>query len=312
MNDIRFAFRKLRQSPAFTSIAIITLALGIGLNTAIFSLINDLFLKGLPFQEPERVLHILTKEKDRTDEFQMSEPRFMLYRDGQTIFSGFAAENQQAATVTGLGDPLSVPIFKATANWFDVLGVRPIMGRTFLPQEEEGADVAIITDRFWKARFAGNQDIIGRTIVLDGVAHTIVGVIANMPVSWTGTPNANIWTTKPMAIPGFSHERMMRGSAFLRVIGRLKPGVTLDQAKAALGTLESSYRSQFPEKSDAQNRNIIKTLPEDVTENLRPGFATLLTAVGVVLLISLRHLVQMLLVRPRGRLLAVLFPLRVL
>ncbi|PYL28018.1 MAG: hypothetical protein DMF45_10495, partial [Verrucomicrobia bacterium] len=90
MNDIRFAFRKLRQTPAFTFIAIVTLALGIGLNTAIFSLINDLFLKGLPFQEPERVLHILTKGKDRTDQFQMSAPRFMLYRDGQTIFSGFA------------------------------------------------------------------------------------------------------------------------------------------------------------------------------------------------------------------------------
>ena len=301
MNDLKFALRQLRKSPAFTLIAVVTLALGIGLNTAIFSLINDLFLKGLPFQEPERVLHILTKGKDRTDEFQMSAPRFMLYRDGQTIFSGFAAENQQAATVTGLGDPLSVPIFKATANWFDVLGVRPIMGRTFLPQEEEGADVAIITDRFWKARFAGSQDIIGKTIVLDGVAHTIVGVIANMPVSWTGTPNANIWTTKPMVIPGFSHEKMMRGSTFLRVIGRLKAGVTLDQAKAALGTLEDDYRSQFPEKGDAQFRNIIKTLPEDVTENLRPGFATMLTAVGFVLLIACSNVANLLLVRFSGR-----------
>jgi putative ABC transport system permease protein len=300
MNDLKFALRQLRKSPAFTAIAVITLALGIGLNTAIFSLISALFLKGLPFQEPERVLHILTKGKDRTDEFQMSAPRFMLYRDGQTIFSGFAAENQQAATVSGLGDPLSVPIFKATANWFDVLGVRPIMGRTFLPQEEEGADVAIITDRFWKARFAGSQDIIGKTIVLDGVAHTIVGVIAKMPVSWTG-PNADVWTTKPMIIPGFSYEKMMRGSAFLRVIGRLKPGVTLDQAKAALGTLEDSYRSQFPEKGDAQARNIIKTLPEDVTENLRPGFATLLTAVGFVLLIACSNVANLLLVRFSGR-----------
>src|SRR5947209_15001187 len=171
MTDLRFAFRQLVKSPGFSLLAVITLALGIGLNTAIFSLINDLFLKGLPFQEPDRVLHILTRGKDRTDDFQMSAPRFMLYRDGQTIFSGFAAENQQAATVTGLGDPLSAPIFKATANWFDVLGVRPIMGRTFLPQEEEGADVAIITDRFWKARFDGSQDIIGETIMLDGVAH---------------------------------------------------------------------------------------------------------------------------------------------
>src|SRR5438034_5015429 len=231
----------------------------------------------------------------------MSAARVMFYRVGQMIFVAVAADTQDAATVKGLGDPLSAPIFKATANWFDVLGVRPIMGRTFLPQEEEGADVAIITDRFWRARFAGSQDIIGKTIVLDGVAHTIVGVIANMPVSWTGTPNADIWTTKPMVIPGFSHERMMRGSAFLRVIGRLKAGVTLDQAKAALGTLEDNYSSQFPEKSDAQNRNIIKTLPEDVTENLRPGFATLLTAVGFVLLIACSNVANLLLVRFSGR-----------
>src|SRR5207244_11538514 len=139
MNDHRFALRQLRKSPAFTLIAVVILAVGIGANTAIFSLLNDLFLKGLPFQEPERVLHILTKGQDRTDEFQMSAPRFMLYRDGQTIFSGFAAENQEAATVTGLGDQLSVPIFKATANWFDVLGGRPNIARPSLPQEEEGA-----------------------------------------------------------------------------------------------------------------------------------------------------------------------------
>src|SRR5437660_11066702 len=167
MTDLRFALRQLVKSPGFSLVAVLTLALGIGLNTAIFSLINDLFLKGLPFQEPERVLHILTKGKDRTGEFQMSAPRFMLYRDAQTIFSGFAAENQEAATVTGLGDPLSAPIFKATANWFDVLGVRPIMGRTFLPAKEEGADVAIMTARFWTARFARSQDTVGTWIVLD-------------------------------------------------------------------------------------------------------------------------------------------------
>src|SRR5215211_9090315 len=103
ITDLRFALCQMIKSPGFIFLVVITLTLGIGLNTSIFSLINDLFLKGLPFQEPERLLHILTKGKDRTDEFQMSAPRFMLYRDAQTIFSGFTAENHVAATVTGLG-----------------------------------------------------------------------------------------------------------------------------------------------------------------------------------------------------------------
>ena len=300
MTDLRFALRQLRKSPGFTFLAVITLTLGIGLNTAIFSLINDLFLKGLPFQEPARVLHLMTRFKERTDDFPMSAPRYLHYRDGQTIFSGFAAENGLAATVSGLGDPFQVPIFKATYNYFDVLGVHPILGRTFLKEEEEGADVAIITDRFWRARFAGNPDVIGKTIALDGVAHTIVGVIPKMPVSWTG-PNVDIWTTKPLVIPGFSQERMMRGTAFLRVIGRLKPGITVDQAKAACDTLGNAYQTQFPEKIDAKVRSIVKTLPEDVTENLRPGFITLLAAVAFVLLIACSNVANLLLVRFSGR-----------
>ncbi len=202
--------------------------------------------------------------------------------------------------MTGLGDPFQVPIFKATANYFDVLGLRAVHGRTFLPEEEEGADVAVVTERFWKARLGSDPNVIGRALTLDGVAHTIVGVITTLPVSWSG-PNADIWTTKPFVIPGFSHERMMRGTAFLRAVGRLKPGVTKEQAFAALQVLENSYRSQYPEKIDAKSGTVVKTLPEDVTENLRPGFATLLAAVTFVLLIACSNVANLLLVRFSGR-----------
>jgi len=300
MTDVRFAFRQLFKSPGFTFLAVLTLALGIGLNTAIFSLINDLFLRGLPFRQPTRLLHVFSHFKEQTVDFPLSAPRFTHFRDGQTIFDGFAGENGIAATVTGLGDPFQVPIFKTTSNWFDVLGLRAIRGRTFLPQEEEGADVAVVTDRFWKGRLGGDPNVIGRALALDGVSHTIVGVIPKLPVSWTG-PNADIWTTKPFIIPGFSHERMMRGTAFLRAVGRLKPSVTFEQARAALQLLENSYRAQYPEKIDARSGTVVKTLPEDVTENLRPGFATLLAAVTFVLLIACSNVANLLLVRFTGR-----------
>ena len=143
--------------------------------------------------------------------------------------------------------------------------------------------------------------MIGRSITLDGVAHTIVGVLPNMPAQWVG-PNGNeVWTTKPFIIPGFSHERMMRGTGFLRVIGRLKPGQTFEQVRAALPSLDQSYRTQYPEKIDAQFPTIIKTLSEDVTGDLRPAFATLLAAVAFVLLIACSNVANLLLVRFSGR-----------
>ncbi len=301
--DLRFAFRQLRKSPGFTSIAVITLALGIGLNTAIFSLINDLFLRGLPFKEPSRLVHLYNSDKARDlVDVAISAPRYQLYRDGQTIFDGFAAENSFAFTLTGLGDPVQIFGGRLTSNYFDVLGVRPILGRNFLPEEEESADVALVTKNFWQKRLGGDPNVIGRAITLDGTVHTIVGVLPSMPATWFGAnPIAEVWTTKPFQIPGFSYEQMMRGAFFLRVVGRLKPGITVQQARAALPSLEQNYRTQYPNKIDTTLTTMLRTLPEDVTRNFRAGFVTLFAAVSFVLLIACSNVANLLLVRFSGR-----------
>ena len=251
MNDLKFALRQILKSPGFSALAIITLAIGIGLNTAIFSLINDLFLRGLLFKEPSRVVHLVGGDKSRgLEDVGISAPRYQHFRDGQTVFDALAGENFFLFTLTGLGDPVQVFGGRVTSNYFDVLGVRPVLGRNFLPQEQEGADVAVVTKNFWQKRLGGDSNVIGRTITLDGAAHTIVGLLPNMPATWFGAnPMAEVWTTKPFQIPGFSYERMMRGTSFLRVIGRIKPSVTLEQVKAALpsprGTQNTTTCSPF-------------------------------------------------------------------
>src|SRR5262249_14182792 len=162
--------------------------------------------------------------------------------------------------------------------------------------------VALITKNFWQKRLGGDPNVLGRSITLDGVAHTIVGVLPNMPATWFGAnPIAEVWTTKPMQLPGFSYERMMRGTSFLRVVGRMKPGVTAKQVMTALPSLDQSYRTQYPNKIDSVLTSTIRTLPEDVTNNFRAGFITLFAAVCFVLLIACSNVANLLLVRFSGR-----------
>ena len=304
ISDFKYALRTLARTPGFTIIAVVTLALAIGANTAIFSLINDLFLRGLPFKEPSRIVHMFAGDKSRNlVDIALSAPRFQHYRKGQTLFDGFAAENGFAFTMTGVGDAVQVFGGRVTSNYFDVLGVNPVLGRNFRPEEEEGADVALVTRIFWQKRLGGDPNVIGRSITLDGTPHTIVGVLPNMPVLWFG-PNpfvGEVWTTKPFQLPGFSNERLMRGTGFLRVIGRIKPGLTVEQVRAALPPLEKDYHANYSTNIDSTAETSVKTLPQDVTENIRAGFATLFAAVCFVLLIACSNVANLLLVRFSGR-----------
>ena len=299
--DIRFALRQLRKSPAFTLLSVLTLTLGIGANTAIFSLIHDLFLRGLPFHEPSRIVRIYGEAKERDlRHLPFSVPKFWHYRDGQTIFSSFAADWGNGYILTGLGEPVQILGENVTANYFDLLGVHPIRGRNFVQQEEMKDNVALVTENFWRKRLNADPGVLGRSIALNGVATTIVGVLPNLPISWFGR-DAEVFITTPFDNPDVTKDRLMRGVSFMRCIGRLKPGVTIQQAQAAMHALEQSYRAQHPETADCTWTSTVISANEDVTGDLRPAFVTLLIAVGAVLLIACSNVANLLLVRFSGR-----------
>src|SRR5213080_4787911 len=171
MNDFRFAFRQLIKSPGFTFLAVLTLALGIGMNTAIFSLMHDLFLRGLPFSEPGRVVRIYGEAKERDlKQLPFSVPKFWHYRDGQNVFSSLAADWGNGYILTGSGEPVQVLGGNVTANYFDLLGIRPILGRNFLQQEETQDNVVLVTENFWRKRLGSDPGVVGRSIAVNGLA----------------------------------------------------------------------------------------------------------------------------------------------
>jgi predicted permease len=301
LSDLRYALRSLLKAPGFTAIAVLTLTLAIGANTAIFSLIHDLFLRGLPFKDPSRIVHIYgeAKERDLT-QLAFSVPKFWHYRDAQTAFSEVGADWGSGFVLSGQGEPVQVIGENVTANYFDLLGIHPFLGRNFRQDEEMRVNVALVTESFWRNRLGSDPAVLGRSIALNGVATTIVGVLPNLPISWFGR-DAEVFTTTPFDNPNTTRDRMMRGYSFMRCIGRLKPGVSIQQAQATMPALEQSYRAQYPEAADSTWTSTLVGATEDATADLRPAFVTLLVAVSAVLLIACSNVANLLLVRFSGR-----------
>ena len=220
--DLIYAVRALLKNPAFAALALVSLALGIGANTAIFSVINATLLHPVPYPDPSRLVLIYTKvPKSDLKDFPVSAPDFLDWRSRNTVFDSMAAIRMLSVNLTLQGEPDRVFAARVTSNWFGTLGIQPVLGRGFAPVEDKlGGNVAVISDELWNRRFGRSRNAIGKSMMIDGAAHTIVGV---MPPDPTFGP-IEVW--RPLT---FTEDPWMkgRGSHNFRVIARLKPGVSL-------------------------------------------------------------------------------------
>ncbi len=296
--DLRYAWRILRRSPGFTIVAALTLAIGIGANAAIFSAVNALLLPALPFRHPGRIAVVWSTFPDlNVSRGTASPPEFLDWRHMNHVFSELAAWRSLYATTTGNGEPEQVWEARASADFFQLLGVKPMLGRVFLPGEDQlGHDtVAVLSYRFWQRRFHGDRSVLGKSIVLDYQPYRIVGVL---PPRFTifGT-NADLEVWVPLA---FTHAQLDRRNHGLIVFARLKPGVSLPQARADMDTINASLKKQYPEM-DQKAGLLIESLQTTVTHNIRPAMLLFLWAVGFVLLIACANVANLMLARAASR-----------
>ncbi|HEU4631285.1 MAG TPA: ABC transporter permease [Gemmatimonadaceae bacterium] len=297
--DARVAMRALRRTPAFTAIAVFCLAVGIGANAAIFSVVNAVLLRPLPYAEPERLVRIYEHMKDQAGwTGSVSQPNFVDWRAQNASYSQLAAYTTSSRILEGGSEPERVRTLVASANLPALLGVQPLLGRTFGPGEDEpGAPrVALLGEGMWRRRFGADPAVLGRAIRLDDQPYVVVGVMPDRATFPAGGNPMDVWIPY---VPS-ARERENRGSHFLAVVGRLKPGVTIEQAQADLSRIADRLEQQYP---DAQaNRGVLTyALRETVVGDTRPALLILLGAVGLVLLIACANVANLLLARAATR-----------
>ncbi|HEV2196208.1 MAG TPA: ABC transporter permease [Candidatus Acidoferrum sp.] len=307
LQDLRFAFRMLRKSPGFTAVAVLTLALGIGANTAIFSVVNSALLRPLAYRDPQQ-LYIVREIVPQLAKFAptlaANIPDFRIWQKQVHSFAGVAIAVSTSAGLTGAGEPEVIHGVRASANILDVLGVRPVLGRTFLPEEDDSGrgNVVILTDPFWRARFEGNSSALGKTIVLDGVPHLIVGILPpsfRFPAALGGA-NDTVRLAYFEPLNGTkSYEMGLIGEFDFDAVARLKPGATREQALAELNVVQAQIAKQANEGVDLLGA--LKPLEAEIVGPARLGLMFLLGAVGMVLLIVCANLAGLLLTRVPGR-----------
>jgi putative ABC transport system permease protein len=298
IRDLRYGARLFRRSPDFSIVAILTLALGIGANTAIFSVVNAVLLKPLPYSEPDRLVHIWEGKVDEAGLKNVVEPfNFLDWRDRNRSFDQMVAINGGVTlNVTGIGEPEALPGMMVTSQFFDILGVPPLIGRGFIPEEgNPGRDGAVVLSySYWQRQFGGDPGVLGRKLVVNRTPSVVVGV---MPREFTFLgAKAELWTPLPIA-----RTKFWQGGRFLTVVARLKRGVTIAKAQEDMTGISRQLEQERPFTNKNWTAEIFP-LAEDSTERVRLPLLVLLAAVGFVLLIACANVANLLLMRSTGRL----------
>lgn len=293
--DLRYAVRQLRKSPGFTAVAVLTLALGVGANTAIFTVIESVVLRPLPFASPDRLVW-LNGKFPQSDEAAVSPPDFLDYRKSNRTFEHLAAYGYRTNPSNLSSEkPEQVLTTFASSGAFQTLGIQPILGRDFIAADEQVTlpQVAILGYGIWQRDFAGDRNIIGRNIRLDGQNLTVVGVL---PTDLPLLNEAQIWVAMPLLNPGMN----MRLAHFMKAIGRLKPGVTMQQSQADLEAIAAQLARQYPDTNKGWSLRQ-RSLTEVLIGPVRPALLMIWAAAGFLLLIACANLANLFLTRSISR-----------
>ena len=290
--DLRFSLRALRRTPGFVAVVLLCLAVGIGANAAIFSVVNAVLLRPLPYPGAARIVAAY----ETLNGSGIGSVSYANYRDwvaGSRSFEHLAAASFTAANLQGTTEPERLSAARVSANYFQVFGMAPLLGRTFAPGEDTPgrADVVVLNERFWRRRFGGDRSIIGRAITLDGVAHAVIGI---MPAAFsTGT---SLW----LPLAPTPEQAANRGSHMLSVVGRLRPGASLEQSQAELDRIAKQIAREVPGAEQGRGATV-HSFREDSVGYVRPALLVLLGAVALVLLIACANVANLLLARAASR-----------
>ncbi|HVQ16302.1 MAG TPA: ABC transporter permease, partial [Vicinamibacterales bacterium] len=300
--DVRYAFRLLARQRMFAVVIVGTLALGIGANVALFSVVNSVLLRPLPYHEPDRLVRLAsTDHANNLTRIGFSYSRFLEVQQRQEVFSDLALSAGNAFTLIGRGVPEQVIGLQASATLLPTLGLQPIIGRNFSPDEDRrgGPRVVLISRQMWRQRFNGDVSVLGQALTLDGAPYTITGVLPDAATAFL-LNHQQIWVPRPSEVP-LAQSQLQGGSYFFRPIARLKPGVSLEQAREAMNVIAAGYRAAHPENLDALSAIELVPLLDDAVGAQRESYLLLLGAVACVLLIACANIANLLLARFAGR-----------